>query len=44
MRLAGSLEPYSAMGAAYVRLIRSVIRQNRLIPLDKARLRTPTTL
>lgn len=44
MRLAGALEPYSAMGAAYVRLIRSVIRQNRLIPLDTARLRVPGTI
>ena len=41
MRLAGTLERYSERGAAYVTLIRDVIRQNGLAALDKARLRVP---
>lgn len=37
--LAGALGKYSERGVAYVKLLRNVIAQNRLAPLDRARLR-----
>jgi len=39
--LAAALTAYSERGAANVALIRTVIRQNRLGPLDRARLAPP---
>ena len=37
--LAGTLEKYSERGIKYVTLLRTVIAQNRLAQLNKARLR-----